>query len=303
MVANGSLQHVLPKELMAMQLGQIDLLMAMYAPDNAVTIDASSLDLVEILREWCDGDQDTIPDILDSSIDILLNLDLSDADSLAGDEARPLHLSLTIPLKYEGQLEMDPPAIKARLQQPAWMSKTQVAQLNMDLPEEDILTIIEHVKEAALEYSVQSNQVPTEANSLFDKNAPLVRAWFYFPSISTRAKRDDLINFAPTYGLTGFLMAGKPGILCLEGGSIAIDDYMKFIKTDSWGDIPSQHKKVSERYRQTDAGLARVFGGMEEITETVGERRGERANRSDMKALELWLVERGLGVAFGNVFM
>jgi hypothetical protein len=142
MVANGSLQHVLPKELMAMQLGQIDLLMAMYAPDNAVTIDASSLDLVEILREWCNGDQDTIPDILDSSIDILLNLDLSDADSLAGDEARPLHLSLTIPLKYEGQLEMDPPAIKARLQQPAWMSKTQVAQLNMDLPEEDILTII-----------------------------------------------------------------------------------------------------------------------------------------------------------------
>ena len=98
-------------------------------------------------------------------------------------------------------------------------------------------------------------------------------------------------------------MAGKPGILCLEGGSIAIDDFMKFIKTDSWGDIPSQHKKVSERYRQTDADLVRVFDGMEEITETVGERRGERANRSDMKALELWLVERGLGVAFGNVFM
>ena len=173
----------------------------------------------------------------------------------------------------------------------------------MDLPEEDILTVIEHVKEAALEYSTQSTQAPAGANSLFDRDASLVRAWFYFPSISTRAKRDDLINFAPTYGLTGFLMAGKPGILCLEGGSVAIDDFMKFIKTDSWGDIPSQHKKVSERYRQTDADLVRVFGGMEEITETVGERRGERANRSDMKALELWLVERGLGVAFGNVFM
>jgi hypothetical protein len=303
MVINGGLQHVLPKDLMAMQLGQIDLLMAMYAPDDAVSIDASSLDLVENLRVWCDGSEDAVPSISDSSIDILLNLDLSDMDSLAGDDPRPLQLSLTIPLKYEGPLDMDPPAIKARLQQPAWMSKTQVAQLNMDLPEEDILTVIEHVKEAALEYSAQPTQAPVEASGLFDKNAPLVRAWFYFPSISTRAKRDDLINFAPTYGLTGFLMAGKPGILCLEGGSIAIDDFMKFIKTDSWGDIPSQHKKVSERYRQTDADLVRVFGGMEEITETVGERRGERANRSDMKALELWLVERGLGVAFGNVFM
>lgn len=303
MVATESFQYVLPKDLMAMQLGRIDLLLAMYAPDDAVSLDASSLDLIEILRVWCDGDDDGVPKVTDSSLSILLNLDLSDLDSIEGHEPRPLQLSLTVPLKYEGQLEMDPPAIKARLQQPAWMSRAQVAQLNMNLPEEDVLTIIEHVKEAALEYSAQSNQAPTEANGLFDKNAPLVRAWFYFPSISTRAKRDDLINFAPTYGLTGFLMAGKPGILCLEGGSIAIDDFMKFIKTDSWGDIPSQHKKVSERYRQTDANLVRVFGDMEEITETVGERRGERANRSDMKALELWLVERGLGVAFGNVFM
>jgi hypothetical protein len=303
MVTMRSVQHVLSKDLMAMQLDQIDLLIAMYAPDDAISIDASSIKLFESLRAWCDGDGDEEPTVGDGSISILLKLDLSDLDRLQGDEPRPLQLTLTVPLLYEGQPETDPPAIKARLQQPAWMSKNQVAQLNTDLPDEDILTIIEHVKEAALEYSAQINQGPTEVITLFDKTAPLVRAWFYFPSISTRAKRDDLINFAPTYGLTGFLMAGKPGILCLEGGSVAIDDFMKFIKTDSWGDIPSQHKKVSERYRQTDADLIRVFGGMEEITETVGERRGERANRSDMKALEVWLIERRLGVAFGNVFM
>ena len=303
MVNPDGAEHVLPKDVMAMQLGQIDLLMAMYAPDDAVTIDASSLELVEALRAWCDDNDDAVPVLAFSNIGILLKLDLGDLGSVEGDEPRPLQLSLTVPLTYEGELQMDPPAIKARLQQPAWLSKAQVAQLNMDLPDEDILTVIEHAKEAALELSIQSDQGPAEANGLFDKNAPLVRAWFYFPSISTRAKRDDLVNFAPTYGLTGFLMAGKPGILCLEGGSIAIDDFMKFIKTSSWAEIPSQHKKVSERYRQTDAYLIRVFHDMEEITETVGERRGERANRSDMKALEAWLVERGLGVAFGNVFM
>jgi hypothetical protein len=298
-------QDVLPKELMAMQLGQIDLLMAMYAHDDAVHIDPASLDLIETLRTWCDGDkEDTMPRSIPPSLNILLDLDLADSDSVQGDEPRPLQLSLTVPLKSEeGTPDMDAPAIKARVQQPPWMSKTQVAQLNTSIPDEDVLTVIEHVKEAALEYSTQSDRSCTEANTLFDKEAPLVRAWFYFPSISTRAKRDDLVNFAPTYGLSGFLMAGKPGILCLEGGSIAIDDFMKFIKTDSWGDIPSQHKKVSERYRETDANLSRVFEGMEEITETVGERRGERANRSDMKALEAWLVERGLGLAFGNVFM
>ncbi|KAI7162528.1 hypothetical protein D0869_12518 [Hortaea werneckii] len=296
-------QNVLPKDMMAMQLGQIDLLMAMYAPDDAISIEDCSINLVETLRAWCDGGKDDAPTFADPSIGILLTLTLSDVEDHEGTDPRSLQLSLAVPLTCQEPLGMDPPPIKARLQQPQWMTKAQVSQINTDLPDEDILTVIEHVKEAALDHAVQASHVPSQAQSLFDAQAPIVRAWFYFPSISTRAKRDDLINFAPTYGLTGFLMAGKPGILCLEGGSTAIDDFMKFIKTDSWGDIPSQHKKVSERYRQTDTDLMRVFDGMEEITEKVGERRGERVNRSDMKALETWLIERGLGDAFSNVFM
>lgn len=303
MLADQQRQNVLPKDLMAMQLGQIDLLMAMYGHDDAVSVDSASLELVEALRDWCDDGEDASPQVVEASISMMLDLDIADSERVQGDQPRPLQLSLTIPLIHKGVVSDDPPAIKARVQQPAWLSKGQTAQLNTDLPEEDILTVIEHIKEAALESSAQPSQASSESTKLFDTDASLVRAWFYFPSISTRAKRDDLINFGPVYGLTGFLMAGKPGILCLEGGSTAIDDFMKFIKTDSWGDIPSQHKKVSERYRETDADLARSFHDMEEITETVGERRGARANRSDMQALEGWLVERGLGAAFGNVFM
>jgi hypothetical protein len=78
---------------------------------------------------------------------------------------------------------------------------------------------------------------------------------------------------------------------------------MKFIKTESWGDIPAHHKKVSERYRETGDKIERVFPSMTEITDMVGERRGQRANRGDMKAMEEWLVERGLGEAFAKVLM
>jgi hypothetical protein len=42
---------------------------------------------------------------------------------------------------------------------------------------------------------------------------------------------------------------------------------------------------------------------MTETTEMVGERRGQRANRGDMKAMEEWLTERGLGDAFAKVLM
>lgn len=303
MPAASACQNALGKELMALQLGQLDLLMAMYSPDDAVHIDTTSLELFERLKEWCESDADKLPSFSDPSISMLLDLDLSDSPEVQGDEPRSLQLNLTIPLVQEGDSQSDPPPIKSRLQQPSWLSKNEVAAINANLPDEDILSVIEHIKNTVAEKPTRSNTTPSEANGLFDKNAPLVRAWFYFPSISTREKRDDLVKFAPMYGLSGFLMAGKPGILCLEGGSIAIDDFMKFIKTDSWGDIPPQHKKVSERYRETDLDSGRAFTDMQEITETVGERRGERANRSDMKALEAWLVDRGLGAAFGQVFM
>lgn len=71
---------------------------------------------------------------------------------------------------------------------------------------------------------------------------------------------------------------------------------MRFIKTESWSDIPAYHKKVTERLRET--GVARVFSDMTEITDLL-EKRGERANRGDMKLLEAWLGERG----FGDVLM
>ena len=76
----------------------------------------------------------------------------------------------------------------------------------------------------------------------------LNRTWFYFPSISTRAKRDDIVRYAPGYGLTGFLLAGKPGILCLEGPGHAVDEYMSFIKKrDSGINCKSVHDPSVDR--------------------------------------------------------
>ena len=42
---------------------------------------------------------------------------------------------------------------------------------------------------------------------------------------------------------------------------------------------------------------------MTEITDTVGERRGQRQNRGDMKAVEEWLDERGLKDVLKKVLM
>lgn len=294
--------HVLPKEHMVLQLGQIDLLMAMYSSDDSISMDTASSELLETLRDWCESDEETIPRFTEDCIAMLLSLEISDTDNSPQD-TKPLQLRLSIPLVQDGNLldDTEPPPVRTRIQQPGWMSKGQVARLNTEIPDQDVLSVIEHIKDAAAQHLAESKQADATLSDMPDTDTSTVRVWFYFPSISTRSKRDDIVHYAPSYGLSGFLLAGKPGVLCLEGGSSAIDDFMKFIKTESWGDIPSQHKKVSERYREADA--TRAFGDMREVTDMIGERRGERANRNDMKALEAWLNESGLGEAFAKVIM
>ncbi|EKJ77607.1 hypothetical protein NXS19_006240 [Fusarium pseudograminearum] len=293
-----AMQDVLLKDLMELQLGQIDLLMAMYASDNAISMDSASADTIEKLRSWCENGDEVSPKIHQTSIDLVLRLDdFGDDDS----SAHLLQLTLSVPLTCpRGDPLIDPPSIRTRIQQPDWMSKGDIAKLNSELPDEDILSVIEHIKEAATQHLAGLKQ--DEVANAPIQDTTIVRVWFYFPSISTRAKRDDLVNYAPTYGLTGFLLAGKPGVLCLEGGSVAVDDFMKFIKTESWGDIPAHHKKVSERYREEATDLKRAFADMQEITDMI-EKRGARGNRGDMKALEAWLVECGLGEAFSKILM
>lgn len=291
--------QILPPDLVELQIGQVDLLLAMYPEE--IIFDENSRGILDILRDTDDA-RFKVAVKLTPSISVILDLPISMAEEEASN-SRTLRLDIGIPFAYNGSLPpSEPPMVKVRVQQPNWMSKAATSQLTADIPEEeDLLGTIEFIREAASEYLADIEKKEMALDTATIDAGPLVRVWFYFPSISTRSKRDDFIKYAPSYQLTGFLFAGKPGLLCVEGGSQNIDDYMKFIKTESWGDIPAHHKKVSERHRETCE--KRVFPDMTEITDTVGERRGQRANRGDMKAIEEWLVERGLGTVFTKVLM
>lgn len=289
---------LLPRELLEVQLAQIDLLMAMYPSEESIAINDTSSAALEVLRQAIEYDTDTSTLSLQSQIDLVLQLEVETAGST---DTRGIQLSISFPLHYSDEIPVDPPPSRLRLHQPSWLNKSDTAAIASQIPEdEDLFAAIEATTDAVSAHILQSQEEKAAPASQPTADTSLSRVWFYFPSISTRSKRDDLVNHAPAYGLTGFLLAGKPGILCLEGGSQAVDDFMKFIKTESWGDIPAHHKKVSERYRQNIT--ERAFTGMEEITDQL-ERRGERANRNDMKALEAWLGERGLQEAFAKVLI
>ncbi|KAL2836949.1 hypothetical protein BJY01DRAFT_221453 [Aspergillus pseudoustus] len=291
--------HLLPPDLMASQLSTIDLLTAMFPGPEEIDIPPSSQECIDKLRAWCEGanSESSQPSGVPESILIAVHAPIVEGE-------KTIQMNVSIPLHCADPSTVDsPPALSYSLRQPDWMSKADVARLSAAMPADDIFEGLEYIREEGMRF-LETQQAQAQASlsesTKSTTDGPLVRVWFYFPSLSTREKRSDMVNHAPDYSLTGFVLAGKPGVLCVEGASRDIDAYMSFIKTHSWGDIPSHQKKVSERYRETER-VSRVFCGMEEITDSLGERGGQRANRGDMQALEAWLKGKGLGEAFERV--
>ncbi|KAJ6023725.1 hypothetical protein N7540_004522 [Penicillium herquei] len=287
---------LLPTGLMESQLSIVDLLTAMFPSPGELELPETTIQYVEKLREWCE-DGSSLPSKVPSEVSLAVNLPLAEGK-------KSIQVNISVPLKCEDpDTLIQPPSLGYVLRQPDWMTKAEVAEIATSMPESDVLEAFEYIQSEAnrfLEVKQSMARALEKAGSQRESRGPMVRVWFYFPSLSTREKRDDMVNLAPAYSLTGFVLAGKPGVLCLEGGSTDIDSYMSFIKTHSWGDIPSHQKKVSERFRQT-TDIQRVFSGMEEITNSLGERGGQRANRGDMQAFEVWLSSKGLQEAFEKV--
>lgn len=53
-----------------------------------------------------------------------------------------------------------------------------------------------------------AREAQLEKKAQDEDDGELQRVWFWFPSLSTREKRKDLVNYAARWGLTGFVLAG-----------------------------------------------------------------------------------------------
>lgn len=291
----------LPQELIESQLSMIELLLAMYPPVEDDT-DVEVRKVIETTRElfeasnWPVGAKN-----LPSKLEVTVTIPLEhEGDS----SLNVIQMNVTIPLRSKEKDPTEPPPLIYAVRQPPWLSRAEVAELGSEMPMDDILAAFEYVKEKVSDYLERAKTKASGVENLSNSdNEPLIRVWFYFPSLSTREKRKDLVTYASRYSLTGFVLAGKPGVLCLEGTSKNVDDYMNAIKNESWGDIPSHQKKVSERFREPCGGEGRKFADMREITDDLGEKRGTRKNRGDMAALEAFLKDKGVGESFSKVIM
>lgn len=293
---------ILPRDLVESQLANVELIMAMY-PDLEENANASVQNTIGDVREWLETPVSQRNGSIPSNLDFTVTLPI-ETEHEAGVSSPAIQLQVTAPIRSQVRGLVEPPPLIYTLRQPSWMSRAETADLAAEMPVGDVLAAFDYVKEHAPKYIEKAQAASTgQHNPEETPNGPLLRVWFYFPSLSTREKRRDLVTYAPRYKLTGFVLAGKPGVLCLEGTSKNVGDYMNAIKNESWGDIPSHQKKVSERFREECGESGRKFRDMHEITDDLGEKRGARKNRGDMAALEAYLKEKGVGDSFAKVIM
>lgn len=292
----------------------VQLLASMFLGPGELEIEDESQAVLSTLTEHLDSGSEESPAL--GNVHITIHLSVS--------ASRTIALSTLLHLRAPTTTTSSAPLIEVSIKHPSWLSRTSYEYLLSSLPSytgslapnvqgaEDgrdwLMQIVEHVDSestknlllqpttSALPPSPTQQTTPT-TDPAEDVKKTYTRAWFYLPSLSTRSKRSDMVHLAqtPKYNLTGFVLAGKPGLLVLESTSSSaplIDAFISEIKTVSWADIPPHQKKITERHRETGLG-ERAFEGMREITDMISTR-GERGNRGDMGEVRSYLEERGL---------
>lgn len=86
-----------------------------------------------------------------------------------------------------------------------------------------------------------------------------VRWWIHSHHIVGKAKRQTLPVLADQYDLTGFLLPGKPGVICVEGAEEDVKEFWERIRTWAW-------KKIGVRHMEdcSTSNSARKFGKLRE---------------------------------------
>ncbi|KAM0749677.1 hypothetical protein T439DRAFT_326556 [Meredithblackwellia eburnea MCA 4105] len=305
-------------EILEQQLSTLEVLQSILSLEGELTLDPQSAAAIPILSDLPSSappfEPLEIPEQLPSELTFIILVSLESSSALP--EHSNLRVTVNLPLSSSNSV----PHIS--LHQPTWLSRSQHKSLSQELEQyissneatlddggggsQFILDALEWLRNRGREALEESTKKAAIEDATSDQikrktEGKLVRVWFWLPSLSTKEKRNDIVNWAPEFDLTGFVLAGKPALLCVEGIAENVDSYMNDIKSVSWADIPSFQKKISERHRTPLlSSESRAFSKMEEITHLV-DKGGARGNRGEMGQVRDWLIAKGLGDAFGLV--
>ena len=91
-----------------------------------------------------------------------------------------------------------------------------------------IFEIVSWIEENIEKFKVQ--KVKSESKRSKDTLVKFHRIWIYSHHIYSNEKRRNMAQMTGELGLTGFVLAGKPGIICVEGEAQKVHEFFSQIK-------------------------------------------------------------------------
>lgn len=89
------------------------------------------------------------------------------------------------------------------------------------------------------------------------------RLWIYSHHIKSKTKRQNIVKHSKELELSGFMLPGKPGIICVEGEKENTQNFWKIIRVWNWHKITI--RKSEEKIRSPDKmDTFRRFSGFRE---------------------------------------
>lgn len=290
-------------DLLALQVETLELVQSLFPLDGELDIDEDTTAALPSLRSWIEAGEvpkhaadglDPARRLEDLTFTLHFAIERPDGPSASFPLALGVRLPLTPPIDDAHTLPDETPAATIRLQQPSWLSRGAHDGLAASLPSlspnsfssnaDLLLQTVDFIRDAAVKLLPEPEPAPTgatgggrrrrPAQTGAEADEPEYRVWLWFPSLSTREKRDDIVDWAPEYGISGFVMAGasrsrarvrfvanretdlclswgacrtgKPALMCLEGTETGVQAFLSDIKANSWvrWSLPSSECRI-----------------------------------------------------------
>ncbi|XP_071874057.1 RWD domain-containing protein 2A [Bombus fervidus] len=274
------------KENLTAQVCELETLQSIYPKELTITDHGVLADINEFVK----NPMQELPQRLEYSIEIPLN-----------------NGSIELLISLSSNYPKEKPEVYARS---SYLSRTQQLLLNQTLSD-----ILEHQEENepciqvlttwlqdnGENFLIQSNKnlnrevIAKKKNKNQQKSTRFTRFWIYSHHIYSKYKRKKIVDLAEENSLTGFCLAGKPGVICIEGAFEDCDHYWQEIKSMSWQKIIL--KLVEEEKDCEDMmDIMRKFSKFREIFFTTSGR------HNDMSQVLKYLMEHKSQHAFKELF-
>ena len=151
-----------------------------------------------------------------------------------------------------------------------------------------ISDVSELLEEIVLEEEAAKDKVVTPV-----QKCSYTRLWYYAHHIYSREKRTNMLQWSKDLSLTGFILPGKPGIICIEGEKKFCKEFNSLVRAMNWQLLKLQHEELD--LEQEDI----KFDGFKELIFDV---HGRDNKHQDLGQFRQYLIDIGLDDIFENLF-